>query len=170
MATCDVLLNGIGFDIICHFECQLHLCFIENHWYFSRLRLVMYSHRCACWWHMRSLGGSASVRSFITRFLYSINSGTVRLRLNVVCNVAIYTISSSHRQLALFTLCFWLGRLCMVVWSYLDCKRGAKFYPFVQNYEKRRRSNFYMFTPNYEKLRSKVAKISKFPKREKKGV
>ena len=58
---------------------------------------------------------------------------------------------------------------------YFDCKRGgggggggAKFYLFAQNYEKWR-SNFYIFTPNYEKLRSKVAKISKLPKREKKG-
>ena len=47
----------------------------------------------------------------------------------------------------------------------LDCKMGAKFYLFAQNYEKWR-SNFYIFTPNYEKLRSKVAKISKFPKRD----
>ena len=51
---------------------------------------------------------------------------------------------------------------------HLDCKMGAKFYLFAPNYEKWR-SNFYIFTPNYEKLSSKVAKISKFPKRGKKG-
>ena len=30
MATCDVLLIGAGFDLTCHFECQLNICFIEN--------------------------------------------------------------------------------------------------------------------------------------------
>ena len=51
MATCVVLLNRAGFDLICHFECQLDIWFIEKLWYFSRPRLVIYSHRCACWWH-----------------------------------------------------------------------------------------------------------------------
>ena len=30
MATCDVLLNGAGFDLACHVKCQLDICFIEN--------------------------------------------------------------------------------------------------------------------------------------------
>ena len=49
---------------------------------------------------------------------------------------------------------------------HLDCKMGAKFYFFAQNYEKSK-SNFYIFIPNYEKLSYKVAKISK---KGKKGV
>ena len=54
----------------------------------------------------------------------------------------------------------------MAVWPYFlqGLKRGAKFYIFVQNYEKWG-SKFNVFAENYENRRSKMAKFSKFLKK-----